>query len=64
MGEAVSELQERLRGLGYPLAIDGDFGPATELAVMDFQSANALLVDGIAGKNTWAALTKGAKQAA
>ena len=64
LGEAVSDLQERLRDLGYPLAIDGDFGPATELAVAAFQRAHQLRTDGIVGKKTWAALAKAAKQAA
>lgn len=39
------------------LAVDGIFGPLTEAAVRTFQKANhPLKVDGIAGKNTWAAL--------
>lgn len=33
--------------------IDGDFGPNTEAAVRNFQSAQGLVVDGIAGKNTF-----------
>src|ERR1700753_468244 len=36
-GDAVVNLQARLRLAGYPLAIDGDCGPATELAVLHFQ---------------------------
>ncbi len=50
LGEAVGDLQERLRGLGYPLAIDGDFGPATELAVVKFQTAHRLRADGISAR--------------
>jgi putative chitinase len=60
----VSDLQEQLRELGHPLAIDGDFGPATELAVMEFQSAHRLKTDGIVGKKTWAALERSAKKKA
>jgi putative chitinase len=55
-GDAVMELQELLKANGYDIAIDNDFGPATELAVMMFQEKNGLGVDGIVGKNTWAAL--------
>jgi len=62
-GEAVGDLQEQLRDVGYPLAIDGDYGPATELAVMEFQAAHRLKADGIVGKKTWSALEKAAKQA-
>ncbi len=56
-GPAVLELQKRLRELGYyggPL--DGDFGPATQRAVVLFQSDNGLAVDGVAGSETLGAL--------
>ncbi|MCB2148969.1 MAG: peptidoglycan-binding protein [Deltaproteobacteria bacterium] len=52
-GDAVIELQELLKTKGYNIAIDNDFGPATELAVMMFQKQNDLVVDGIVGRNTW-----------
>jgi putative chitinase len=55
-GDAVMELQELLKTKGYNIAIDNDFGPATELAVMMFQEQNGLVVDGIVGNNTWALL--------
>lgn len=64
VGEAVGDLQEQLHDLGYPLAIDGDFGPATELAVMEFQSAHRLKADGIVGKKMWTALERSAKKKA
>lgn len=38
------------------MTIDGDFGPATEKAVKDFQKRSNLRVDGLVGKNTMAAL--------
>ena len=39
------------------LEVDGKFGPATNKAVKEFQSAYNIKVDGIAGKATWKALT-------
>lgn len=38
---------------GYSIEVDGDFGINTENAVRDYQSKNRLIVDGIAGKNTF-----------
>jgi peptidoglycan hydrolase-like protein with peptidoglycan-binding domain len=56
-GLAVRQLQERLRDQGYnPGAIDGVFGPQTERAVRQFQRANGLYVDGVAGRETLTAL--------
>lgn len=56
-GPAVIKLQERLKELGFdPGAIDGDFGPGTEAAVMAFQKSQGLLADGIAGPRTLHAL--------
>jgi putative chitinase len=55
-GDAVANLQTRLKIAGYPLAIDGDFGPATELAVQHFQTDRELTSDGIVGPQTWGAL--------
>ena len=37
---------------------DGDFGPATEKAVRDFQTKTALAPDGEIGTDTWAALLR------
>ena len=36
--------------------IDGDFGPITESAVLDYQRSRGLGVDGVCGPQTWAAL--------
>ena len=47
-GPEVEELQ-RLLGI----TVDGDFGPATELAVMKFQGQRGLKTDGIVGPKTW-----------
>ena len=57
-GDAVAELQTTLRGLGYPLVVDGDFGAATELAVTHLQIDRGFAVAGIVGPETWKALDK------
>jgi len=52
-------LQNALIKLGYLQGkADGDYGPATQLAVEKFQSAHDLAVDGVAGQETVAALQK------
>ena len=51
-GQDVIELQTKLQKLGYPIAIDGDFGPKTENVVKLFQRNKGLGVDGIAGPKT------------
>lgn len=52
-GEQVKQIQERLIELAYLNAsADGDFGPATQQAVKEFQSRNGLHADGIAGQQT------------
>lgn len=54
---AVRTLQRRLAGLGYaPGPIDGRYGPLTERAVRRFQATHGLIVDGIDGPVTRAAL--------
>lgn len=55
-GLDVQTLQQRLAALGAKLAVDGWFGDATEAAVADFQRHAGLVVDGIAGGKTLAAL--------
>ena len=51
--EAVRTVQRRLKELGYYKgAADGDFGPATEKAVKEFQKANGLSADGKVGEKT------------
>jgi putative chitinase len=61
-GDAVVQLQVLLRKLGFMLAVDGDFGPGTEVAVARFQHDRSLTVDGLVGPETWVALEKAAKR--
>ncbi len=59
-GDAVVELQERLRALGffkYPVST-GFFGPITLAAVQAFQTANNIPSTGYVGALTIAALNK------
>jgi peptidoglycan hydrolase-like protein with peptidoglycan-binding domain len=56
-GEVVVDLQRRLAMAGFDVgAADGEFGPRTREAVRAFQRAKGLVVDGICGPRTWAAL--------
>lgn len=57
-GDVVGDLQRLLRGKGFTIAVDDDFGPATELAVIEFQKRAGLEVDGIVGRDTWTALRR------
>ena len=57
-GEDVVDLQKRLNSKGnYNLDTDGIFGQNTLAAVKDYQKKNGLDVDGVAGEQTWGALT-------
>lgn len=52
-GEAVYQMQERLRELNYlTAASDGNFGSATKRALIAFQRANQMSADGVAGAAT------------
>jgi len=50
-GQEVRQLQEKLG-----IAVDGKFGPDTELAVKTWQASHGLIADGIVGKLTWGKL--------
>jgi peptidoglycan hydrolase-like protein with peptidoglycan-binding domain len=58
-GEAVKGAQRLLNKYGFGLAVDGDFGPATNSATRSFQSSHGLAVDGVIGPNTWSSLASG-----
>lgn len=58
-GETVKAMQYLLNGRGCSCGMygaDGDFGPATEAALLAFQRRNNLEADGICGNASWAAL--------
>lgn len=56
-GQDVGAVQWRLKNIyGYNIEVDLDFGPATFVAVKDFQSKCGLEVDGIVGPATKVAL--------
>ena len=57
-GEDVREMQTRLNVHGVACDADGVFGPDTDKAVRVFQIMKGLVVDGICGEKTWAALDK------
>jgi hypothetical protein len=53
-GEAIRELQQQLKALGYdPGPSDGVYGEQTADAVRRFQKASGLSSDGIVGPQTW-----------
>ena len=55
-GSDVAEIQGQLARLGYDVAADGDFGPATAEAVKAFQISRGLDADGLVGPSTYSAL--------
>lgn len=57
-GRKVKLIQEWLCLHGFHVAIDSDFGPATDRAVREYQKKGGLRPDGVVGKNTFAALIR------
>ncbi|WP_022955774.1 N-acetylmuramidase domain-containing protein [Perlucidibaca piscinae] len=55
-GQDVSQLQRLLKSAGLSIEIDGDYGDATAAAVRSFQQSAGLVIDGVAGLKTIAAL--------
>ncbi|HNH46396.1 MAG TPA: peptidoglycan-binding protein [Myxococcota bacterium] len=58
-GALVKTLQSYLNKYGASVVVDGDFGSGTQAAVMAFQQANGLSVDGVVGPRTASTLTSG-----
>jgi putative chitinase len=52
-GGAVARLQEMLQSKGIAVNVDSNFGPGTEQAVIQFQTAENLTADGVVGPDTW-----------
>lgn len=52
-GPLVKKMQELLVWKGYPVTIDGDFGPATAKALNKFKKSKLLHEDGICNQRTW-----------
>lgn len=50
--KGVAQLQQKLKDKGYNIAVDGIYGTETQKAVTQYQAANKLKVDGIAGNET------------
>ncbi|KVC43646.1 peptidoglycan-binding protein [Burkholderia pseudomultivorans] len=58
-GAEVGVLQQRLVRAGYPIDVTHLYDEATEQAVKALQAAAGIVVDGIAGPNTYAVLSAG-----
>jgi peptidoglycan hydrolase-like protein with peptidoglycan-binding domain/GH24 family phage-related lysozyme (muramidase) len=56
VGDDVRAVQRALLRSGYPVAVDGIFGPGTERAVRQFQASRGLVADGVVGPQTRAKL--------
>lgn len=55
-GATVKSAQYLLRARGYKVVADGKFGQQTKNAVMRYQKAHGLVVDGVIGSQTWESL--------
>jgi hypothetical protein len=55
-GDVVRQAQALLLRHGATIELDGQFGPATRRAVVDFQRSAGLSPDGVVGPQTWRAL--------
>lgn len=51
--EDVRYLQRLLNANGYSVTTDGEFGPKTERAIINFQNSKHIQADGTVGAETW-----------
>jgi peptidoglycan hydrolase-like protein with peptidoglycan-binding domain len=54
-GADVMQWQEQMGFRGWPIDVDGAYGPLSKQVCVDFQTEKNLAVDGIVGPDTWAA---------
>lgn len=54
-GDDVRVWQRQMRARGWSIAVDGVYGPASEVVCRAFQTEKGLAVDGIVGPDTWRA---------
>ena len=54
-GPDVATWQAKMVELGFPLDVDGKYGPKSKAACIEFQQQQGLQADGIVGPITWAA---------
>ncbi|HUV11275.1 MAG TPA: peptidoglycan-binding protein [Acidimicrobiia bacterium] len=59
-GESLRDLHQRLAACGHDVGVDepDEFGDSTREAVRAFQEARGIRIDGIVGRETWAALVE------
>lgn len=53
MGPPVKMWQERVSACGFPVTLDGVYGPESKAACRAFQRDHGLVADGIVGPRTW-----------
>lgn len=56
--DAVKALQVALTYRGFPLSVDGSFGPATDEALKAYQDSRGLEADGVCGPKTWISVVR------
>lgn len=52
-GDSVRKWQTRITELGFPVHVDGIYGPESKSACRAFQREHGLVADGIVGRRTW-----------